>query len=226
MSKLSKFFASLASACNEQAQETLAKVTQETPAEQAKKTQWSANNLSRSAGVNSASTSHSEELQALALLVENANVARMFKECKIDAKAIAGLAKYAKAKVNATFASVAANVAPDWTKNDENAFAFFELLKKHGSKSVTFQQIQRFLDHKTLTQAGYIANLWKALNVATIRGKANDRTLHANVDSLLYRRIASLYGLIESEAQDATQEQAQDAQESDSSASDALEVSE
>ena len=195
MSKLSKFFADLSVACNEQAHITASKLTDETSAEQALKIKRSANNLSRSAGINSASTSHAEELAALAALAENKQVAALFRECKINAENIAALAKYNKAKVNATFAQVASAAIPDWTKNDQNAFAFFELLKKNSVDSVTLQQVQRFLDHKTLTQAGYISNLWRALGVATESGRGNDRTLKVNRDSLLAQRIAALYKL-------------------------------
>ena len=195
MSKLSKFFADLSVACNEQAHITASKLTDETSAEQALKIKRSANNLSRSAGINSASTSHAEELAALAALAENKQVAALFRECKISAENIAALAKYNKAKVNATFAQVASATVPDWTKNDQNAFALFELLKKNSVDSVTLQQIQRFLNHKTLTQAGYISNLWRALGVATESGRGNDRTLKVNRDSLLAQRIAALYKL-------------------------------
>lgn len=201
MSKLSKFFADLSAACSEQAQATASKLTDETSAEQALKIKRSANNLSRVAGVNSASTSHAEELAALAALAENKQVAALFRECKISAENIAALAKYNKAKVNATFAQVANATLPDWTKNDQNAFAFFELMRKHKQDSITLQQLQRMLEHKTLTQAGYISNLWRALGVATETGRGNDRTLRVNRDSLLAQRIAALYKLSWSEAQ-------------------------
>lgn len=201
MSKLSKFFADLSAACNEQAQITASKLTDETSAEQALKIKRSANNLSRVAGVNSASTSHAEELAALAALVESKQVAALFRECKIDAQAIAGLAKYNKSKINATFAKIAQNVVPDWNKNDENAFIFFELMKLHSVDSITLQQIQRKLDHKTLTQASYISNLWRALGVASESGRGNDRALRVNRDSLLAQCIARMYGLAWSAAQ-------------------------
>lgn len=201
MSKLSKFFADLSAACNEQAIATSSKLTDETSAEQALKIKRSANNLSRVAGVNSASTSHAEELTALAALAENKQVAALFRECKISAENIAALAKYNKAKVNATFAQVASATLPDWTKNDQNAFAFFELMRKHKQDAITLQQLQRMLEHKTLTQAGYISNLWRALGVATESGRGNDRTLKVNRDSLLAQRIAALYGLSWSAAQ-------------------------
>lgn len=195
MSKLSKFFADLSAACSEQAQATASKLTDETSAEQALKIKRSANNLSRVVGVNSASTSHAEELAALAALAENKQVAALFRECKISAENIAALAKYNKAKVNATFAQVANATLPDWTKNDQNAFAFFELMRKHKQDTITLQQLQRMLEHKTLTQAGYISNLWRALGVATETGRGNDRTLRVNRDSLLAQRIAALYKL-------------------------------
>ena len=201
MSKLSKFFADLSAACNEQANATFAKINEETAAEQALKIKRSANNLARSAGINSASTSHAEELAALSKLAEDKQVAALFRECKISAENIAALAKYNKAKVNATFAKIAQNIVPDWTKNDENAFAFFELMRKNSVDSITLQQIQRMLDHKTLTQASYISNLWRALGVASESGRGNDRTLKVNRDSLLAQRIAALYALKWSAAQ-------------------------
>lgn len=195
MSKLSKFFADLSAACNDQANATFAKINEETAAEQALKIKRSANNLARSAGINSASTSHAEELAQLAKLAEDKQVAALFRECKISAENIAALAKYNKAKVNATFAQVASATLPDWTKNDQNAFAFFELMRKHKQDTITLQQLQRMLEHKTLTQAGYISNLWRALGVATESGRGNDRTLRVNRDSLLAQRIAALYKL-------------------------------
>lgn len=199
-SKLSAFFAQLASACEEQANMTRSKINDETSAEQAKKIVSSANNLVRVAGVNSASTSHAEELKALSELVSNAEVAKMFRECKIDADKIAALAKYNKSKINATFALVAQSIVPDWTKNDQNAFCFFELMKKQNQDSITLQQIQRFLGHATTTQASYISNLWRALGVAEERGSKHDRTLIVKRDSKLAQRIASLYALAWSNA--------------------------
>lgn len=201
MSKLSKFFADLSNACVEQANATASKINEETAAEQALKIKRSANNLARSAGINSASTSHAEELAKLAKLAEDKQVAALFRECKISAEELAQLAKYNKAKVNATFAQVASATLPDWTKNDQNAFAFFELMRKHKQDTITLQQLQRMLEHKTLTQAGYISNLWRSLGVATESGRGNDRTLRVNRDSLLAQRIAALYKLSWSEAQ-------------------------
>ena len=199
MSKLSKFFADLSAACNDQASAATMKLTDETSAEQRSKIVRSANNLARTAGINSASTSHAEELAALSKLAEDKQVAALFRECKINAENIAALAKYNKAKINATFALVASGSIPDWTKNDQNAFAFFELMRKNSVDSITLQQIQRMLDHKTLTQASYISNLWRALGVASESGKGNDRTLKVNRDSLLAQRIAALYKLTWSE---------------------------
>lgn len=224
MSKLSKFFADIASKLEEQAQASVSVLTDETSAEQRKKTVFTANNLVRIEGTNSASTSHAEELKALSALVSDANVAKLFKECSIDASKIAALAKYNKAKVNKTFAKLAQNIVPDWTKNDENAFAFFELMKKHGTDSITLQQIQRFLGHTTLTQASYISNLWRALGVASERGSKNDRTLIVDRSSKLSQRIATMYALTWSDAAQEEREAVQQDQDARKARSEAASV--
>lgn len=202
---LSKLFASFASACEEQAQKSLSVMTDETSAEQAKRTKENANNLARVSGVNKASTSHAEELHKLSALVSDSNVAKLFKECAIDSQAIASLSKYNKAKINATFAKIANDSLPDWTRNHENAFAVFELFKKQGNFSVNIHTLRRFLNHEGLTQArSYIANMWKALGVCEIKGSKDDAMIVLRKDSKLAQRICKLYAI----DLDASEEQA------------------
>lgn len=202
MNKFSKFFADLSATCNEQAIATLAKLTDETSAEQRAKIVRAANNLSKIDADAKISTTHEAQLKALSELVENKEVAKLFRDCKIDPQVIAGLSKYNKQKINASFNKLASSSAPDWTKNHENLMSFFELQKKLGMDSVTLQQIQRFLDHDGNTQAGMISVIWRALGVATQSGRGEDRVLKVNRDSLLAQHVARIYKLSWIEQQD------------------------
>ncbi len=217
MSKLSTFFASLAVLCEEQASATLASVQVNASALEKARITESAENLAHvSREQRKTSTTHAEELHKLSAVCSSDAVSSMLNECGISEQAIASLAKYNKAKLNASLLNVASGVRPDWTKNHENFACFFELLLKQStservSQSVALTAIQRMLGHSTLTQASYISNLLRALGVARESGSKRERTLHVIADSKLYQRIARMYGLIADDAQEAESDPQDDA---------------
>ncbi len=188
-------------AMQEQASASIAALTEETSADQRKRTQRAAQNLAKVSEAQKTSTTHDEETRKLIELLARKDVASFVRENGIDANAFLQHAKYGKAKLNAVLDEVARGIVPDPTKNATNAVCIMELLKKSGANQFNVLTVQRFLQHAGDTQAGYIFRFWKEFGNARVTGSKNDRVLKLDESNPLTIAIAKLYG-IEFKAQD------------------------
>ena len=193
-------------AMQEQAQASIAALTDETSAEQRKRTQRAAQNLAKVSEAQKTSTTHDEETRKLIALLARNNVAKFVREHGIDAHAFLQHAKYGKAKLNAILDEVARGIVPDPMKNATNAVCIMELWKKSGANQFNVLTVQRFLQHAGDTQAGYIFRFWKEFGNARVIGSKNDRVLKLDESNPLTIAIAKLYGIeLSSEAQQSAQ---------------------
>ena len=182
-------------AMQEQANASIAALTEETSADQRKRTQRAAQNLAKVSEAQKTSTTHDEETRKLIELLARKDVASFVRENGIDANAFLQHAKYGKAKLNAVLDEVARGIVPDPTKNATNAVCIMELLKKSGANQFNVLTVQRFLQHAGDTQAGYIFRFWKEFGNARVTGSKNDRVLKLDESNPLTIAIAKLYGI-------------------------------
>lgn len=189
-------------ALQEQALQSVAALTDETSAEQRKRTQRAAQNLAKVSESQKTSTTHDEETRKLIELLARKDVAAFVRENGIDANVFLQHAKYGKAKMNAILDEVARGIVPDPKGNNTNAVCIMEMWKRSGSNYFDSRAIQTFLKHDGDTQTGYVMRFWRDFGNARITGSKHDRVLKLDEQNPLTIAIAKLYGIeLSNEAQ-------------------------
>ena len=189
-------------AMQQQAQASIAALTDETSAEQRKRTQRAAQNLAKVSESQKTSTTHDEETRKLIALLARNDVAKFVREHGIDANVFLQHAKYGKAKLNAILDEVARGIVPDPKANSTNAVCIMEMWKRSGANHFDARAIQTFLKHDGDTQTGYVIRFWRDFGNARVTGSKHDRVLKLDESNPLTIAIAKLYGIeLNSEAQ-------------------------